>query len=117
MMLHRAYAETPNRILALEMGGNNPLVVWDPTDIHAAAIVIIQSAYLSAGQRCTCARRLIVKDGAHPPLLDQLTQLIDRLILGAPHDQPPPFCGPVIANPAAAYLPEGSPGPVLKGGP
>src|SRR3546814_18133987 len=61
MMLHRAYAETPNRILALEMGGNNPLVVWDPTDIHAAAIVIIQSAYLSAGQRCTCARRLIVK--------------------------------------------------------
>src|SRR3546814_18998810 len=72
LMLHRAYAETPNRILALEMGGNHPLAVWDPTDIHAAAIVILQSAYLSAGQRCTCARRLIVKGGAPPPLLTPL---------------------------------------------
>src|SRR3546814_564178 len=116
MMLHRAYAETPNRILALEMGGNNPLVVWDPTDIHAAAIVIIQSAYLSAGQRCTCARRLIVKDGAHQPLLDQLTQLIDRLILGAPHDQPQPFCGPVIDNRAADDLQEAFLGLMMKGG-
>ena len=27
--LHRQFAETPQKILALEMGGNNPLVVWD----------------------------------------------------------------------------------------
>src|SRR3546814_2371705 len=56
-MLHRAYAETPNRILALEMGGNNPIVVWDPTDLYAAAVLVVQSAFLSAGQRCTGADR------------------------------------------------------------
>src|SRR3546814_7550996 len=103
-MLHRAYAETPNRILALEMGGNNPIVVWDPTDLYAAAVLVVQSAFLSAGQRCTGARRLIVKDGAHQPLVDQVTKLMDRLIVGGPLDQPQPFLGPVIDNHAADKL-------------
>ena len=63
MALHRQFAETPHKILALELGGNNPLVVWDAKDIDAAATIVVQSAYLSAGQRCTAARRLIVEDG------------------------------------------------------
>src|SRR4051794_9612580 len=29
LALHRQFAETPQKILALEMGGNNPLVIWD----------------------------------------------------------------------------------------
>ncbi len=52
------------------MGGNNPLVVWNARDIHAAAAIAVQSAYLSAGQRCTAARRLIVEDGQHEELID-----------------------------------------------
>ena len=116
MALHAAYADRPNKMLALEMGGNNPLVVWDPTDIHAAAVLVVQSAFLSAGQRCTCARRLIVKDGAHQPLIDQITHLIDRLIIGAPHDQPQPFMGPVISNAAADRLQESFLALMMKGG-
>jgi succinylglutamic semialdehyde dehydrogenase len=61
--LHRQFADTPQKILALEMGGNNPLVVWDVADVAAAATIAAQSAYLSAGQRCTAARRLIVREG------------------------------------------------------
>ena len=45
LALHRQFAETPHKILALEMGGNNPLVVWDARDIHAAAAIAVQSAY------------------------------------------------------------------------
>ena len=63
MALHKQFADMPNKILALELGGNNPLVVWDAKDIEAAAVIVVQSAYLSAGQRCTAARRLIVEDG------------------------------------------------------
>ena len=63
MALHRQFAETPNKMLALELGGNNPIVVWDAPDVQAAATIIVQSAYLSAGQRCTAARRLIGEDG------------------------------------------------------
>lgn len=62
--LHRQLAGQPEKMLALEMGGNNPLIVEDPDDIDAAVHIAIQSAFISAGQRCTCARRLLVKRGA-----------------------------------------------------
>ncbi len=107
--LARQFADTPGKILALEMGGNNPLIVWDlaPDALDAAAALIVQSAYLSAGQRCTCARRLILRDGSEGPLLDRVTALIDRIIVGAPFDDPQPFMGPVIGNRAADGLVSG----------
>jgi succinylglutamic semialdehyde dehydrogenase len=104
--IHRALAGRPQAILALEMGGNNPLVVWDldPADIEPAAALIVQSAYLSAGQRCTCARRLVVRDGADGALIEAVASIIDRTIVGAPFDEPQPFMGPVIDNRAADGL-------------
>jgi succinylglutamic semialdehyde dehydrogenase len=99
--LSRQFADRPGRMLALELGGNNPLIVWEPDDVAAAAVIAVQSAFLSAGQRCTCARRLIVQDGAEAALLDAITGLMDRIIVGAPHDDPAPFMGPVIDNDAA----------------
>lgn len=114
--LSRQYAETPGKILALEMGGNNPIIVWDATDIQAAAVIIAQSAYLTAGQRCTAARRLIVEDGRHEALVDALTALIDRIIVGEPHSDPQPFMGPVIDNEAADHLQDAFLGLIMKGG-
>ncbi len=115
--LARQFAETPGKILALEMGGNNPLIIWDlaPDALDAAAALIVQSAYLSAGQRCTCARRLIVRDGFEGPLLDRVTALIDRLVIGGQFDEPQPFMGPVIANRAADGLVAGAAALVAKG--
>uniref|UniRef100_UPI00286E2452 aldehyde dehydrogenase family protein n=1 Tax=Sphingomonas sp. TaxID=28214 RepID=UPI00286E2452 len=81
MSLHRQFAETPHKILALELGGNNPLVVWDARDVETAASIVVQSAYLSAGQRCTAARRLIVEDGQHEALIAEVVKLIDRIIV------------------------------------
>ena len=106
LALHAQFAETPNRILALEMGGNNPLVVWDSADVHSAALIAAQSAFLSAGQRCTAARRLIVGDGKHEELIDAVARLADRLIVDHPHATPQPFMGPVIDNEAADHLQE-----------
>jgi succinylglutamic semialdehyde dehydrogenase len=104
--LARQFAETPHKILALEMGGNNPLIAWDvrDADLPAAATLIVQSAFLSAGQRCTCARRLIVEEGKHEPLIAHVTALMDKLIVGAPFDEPQPFMGPVVDNRAADRL-------------
>ena len=115
--LAQQFAATPGKILALEMGGNNPLVVWDtaPETLDAVAALVVQSAYLSAGQRCTCARRLIMRDGSQGPLLDRVTALIDRIIVGAPFDDPQPFMGPVIANRAADGLMAGAAALVAKG--
>ncbi len=108
--LARQFAETPGRILALEMGGNNPLMVWDlaAKDHAAAAALIVQSAYLSAGQRCTNARRLIIEDRNAGPLIEAVTTLMDRLIVDEPFAEPQPFLGPVINNAAADALMAGA---------
>jgi succinylglutamic semialdehyde dehydrogenase len=116
LSLHRQFAETPHKILALELGGNNPLVVWNAKDIESAAAIALQSAYLSAGQRCTAARRLIVEDGKEGPLLEALQKLIDRMIIGQPFADPPPFMGPVIDNAAADHVQEQWLGLMMKGG-
>ncbi|WP_294390970.1 succinylglutamate-semialdehyde dehydrogenase [uncultured Sphingomonas sp.] len=114
--LSRQFADPPGKMLALELGGNNPLVVWDATDIHAAATMAVQSAFLSAGQRCTCARRLIVENGRHGPLLEEIGRLMERLIVGAPHDSPAPFMGPVIDNDAALHVQDAFLDLIMKGG-
>jgi PAS domain-containing protein len=72
--------------------------------IPAAATIVVQSAYMSAGQRCTAARRLIVREGAHAPLIEAITRLADRMIVDHPHANPAPFMGPVIDNAAADHL-------------
>ncbi len=114
--LARQFAETPHKILALELGGNNPLVAWDFTDTASVAELVVQSAYLTAGQRCTCARRLIVADAAADRLIEALVGLIDQLIVGAPFDTPEPFMGPVIDNRAADRLVTAAAGLAAAGG-
>ncbi len=114
--LNRQFADTPGKILALEMGGNNPLIVWDAADIQAAAVIVVQSAFMSAGQRCTAARRLIVRDGAHEPLIDAVKKLADRIIVADPHHTPAPFMGPVIDNHVADGLEESFLALMMKGG-
>ncbi|KQM98369.1 N-succinylglutamate 5-semialdehyde dehydrogenase [Sphingomonas sp. Leaf25] len=104
--LNRQFAETPGKILALEMGGNNPIVVWGTPDLYSAAVLVVQSAFTSAGQRCTAARRLIVERRLAEPLLAEIGRLCDRLIIGEPHADPAPFMGPVIDNDAADQLTE-----------
>jgi succinylglutamic semialdehyde dehydrogenase len=114
--LHRQFAETPHKILALELGGNNPIVVWNAKDVEAAAAIVVQSAYLSAGQRCTAARRLIVEDGKEGPLVEAIQQLIDRIIVDEPFADPQPFMGPVIDVQSADHLQEAWLGLMMKGG-
>lgn len=114
--LNRQFADQPGKMLALEMGGNNPIVVWDTPDIATAAILVVQSAYLSAGQRCTAASRLIVRDGMHKPLIEEISKLTSRLIVGEPFSDPAPFMGPVIDNEVADNLQESFLTLMMKGG-
>ncbi len=104
--INKAFAAHPEKILALEMGGNNPIVVWDTADIASAAVLVVQSAFLSSGQRCTAAKRLVVKESLAKPLIQEVKKIADRLIIDHPHADPAPFMGPVIDNQAADSLTE-----------
>ncbi len=102
MYLRRRFAERPAVVLALELGGNNPLVVWDG-DVAEAAAVVVQSAYVTTGQRCSCARRLIVPNGAFgDALVEEVAALAGRLRIGSWNEQPEPYCGPLVSELAAA---------------
>jgi succinylglutamic semialdehyde dehydrogenase len=116
MALHRQFADMPHKILALELGGNSPLVVWQAKDIASAAVMVVQSAYLTAGQRCTAARRLIVEDGQQGPLLDAVLELVDRIVVAHPFADPQPFMGPVIDLASADRVQEQWLGLMMKGG-
>ena len=73
-------------------------------DVEAAVLTTVQSAFLTAGQRCTCARRLILTDAAPRNFLDTLAATMKRLIVGPPRDSPPPFMGPLITAAAASAV-------------
>ena len=105
-LLHQQFAGQPQKMLALEMGGNNPLVVGQEYGaIDAAVYTIIQSAFLSAGQRCTCARRLYIATGeAGDLLLARLVAVASHLLVGDPLATPAPFMGALISNVAADQI-------------
>jgi succinylglutamic semialdehyde dehydrogenase len=103
--LHQQFAGRPDKILALEMGGNNPLVVDQVADVDAAVYTVIQSAFISAGQRCTCARRLLVPEGAWgDTFMARLVEVSATIQVGAFDQQPAPFMGSVISLRAAQAL-------------
>ncbi len=100
--IHEKFAGRTGIQLALEMGGNNPLVVWDAADIEAVARIAVQSSYITAGQRCSCARRLILPDGeVADQVMARIAEIADALSLGAWDDEVEPFMGPLVSAVAA----------------
>ena len=98
----RKFADDPHVILALELGGNNPLVVWDAADAEAVAGIVVQSAFVTTGQRCSCARRLIVPEGPQGDvILAAIDAMVERLILAPWNSTPEPYAGPLISVKAA----------------
>jgi len=98
----RKFADDPHVILALELGGNNPLVVWDAADAEAVAGIVVQSAFITTGQRCSCARRLIVPEGPRgDAIVEAVESMVDRLIFAPWNSSPEPYAGPLISQKAA----------------
>lgn len=97
----RIFADRPHVILALELGGNNPLIVWDG-DVEEAASIVVQSSFVTTGQRCSCARRVIVPDTAFGrQLIEAVEALSRRVTIGRWNDPVEPYIGPLISAQAA----------------
>ncbi len=104
-LLHEQYAGQPGKILALEMGGNNALIVTKVDDTVAAVHDIIQSAFITSGQRCTCARKLFVPTGEHGDrLIDKLVEATKTLKPDVYDAEQQPFMGAMISARAAAMM-------------
>jgi len=99
--LRRALVDRPHVIMALELGGNNPLIAWDSPE--AAASIIVNSAFITTGQRCSCARRLIVPEGATgDAIVEAVDAMAARLPIAAWNEAGDAFMGPLVSDAAAA---------------
>ena len=104
-LLHQQLGGHPEKILALEMGGNNPLLITPVNNMDAAIYDTLFSAFISAGQRCTCARRLLVPEGEWGDrYLNQLVQAGRKIIVDHYNATPQPFMGSLISGAAAQQI-------------
>lgn len=101
-LLHKQFAAHPGKILALEMGGNNPLIVKDVADVSAAVHDIIQSGFITSGQRCTCSRRLFIENSANgDAILEKLIAATKQIKVADSFSEDQPFMGAMISEKAA----------------
>jgi succinylglutamic semialdehyde dehydrogenase len=91
-----ANLDHPGKIVALELGGNNPVVVMPDADMRQAAIEIVRCAFNTTGQRCTCTRRVLVHEDAAKRVVPAIREAASRLVIGDPRSETPVFMGPII---------------------
>jgi succinylglutamic semialdehyde dehydrogenase len=104
-LLHKQFAGQSDKILALEMGGNNPLIVKNVQNINAAVHDIVQSAFITSGQRCTCARRVFIEKSANgEAILSKLVEVTQNIQISDPFSQEQPFIGSMISATAAQHM-------------
>lgn len=116
-LLHKQFAGRPEKILALEMGGNNPLLVHNVKDKKAAVHDMIQSAFITSGQRCTCARRIFIeKSQQGDEILDAFVAAAKAINVDDSFAEPQPFMGAVISQQAANILLQAQDDLLTRGG-
>jgi succinylglutamic semialdehyde dehydrogenase len=91
-----ANLDRPGRIVALEMGGNNPAIVMDDANLRQAVLECARAAFNTTGQRCTSTRRILVHEKIADQFIDALVKTASALKIGAPDVDPPVFLGPII---------------------
>jgi len=89
--------------VSLELGGKNPIVVWEDADLDLALDSVIWSAFGTSGQRCTAASRLIVHRAVHDDFVHRLQQRVAKLVLGDGLDEKTDV-GPVINETAVERI-------------
>lgn len=96
--IHQHFSDKPEVILALEMGGNNPLVIDNVRNIDAAVYHTLLSTMITSGQRCTCARRIFIADNeTGDQFLSRFILTCKKIRISAFSNRPEPFMGPVIS--------------------
>ena len=104
-IIRRAMAQhlAPDAPLIAETGGLNAMIV-DSTALPEQAVqAIVESAFQSAGQRCSALRCLYVQEDIAEPFTEMLKGAMDQLAMGDPWHLSTD-CGPVIDDEARADI-------------
>lgn len=95
-----ANLDRPGRIIALEMGGNNPAVVMNDCHLKQAIVECVRASFATTGQRCTCTRRIIVQREISEKFIPAFCKATSTLIVGEGASSEPVFMGPLVSEDA-----------------
>ncbi|MGH9005840.1 MAG: aldehyde dehydrogenase family protein, partial [Acidimicrobiia bacterium] len=98
-----AAMETGPRVVSLELGGKNAMVVLPDADLDLAVDGAVFGAFGTSGQRCTSTSRLIAHPDVAGELVDRVVKRAAELRLGDPQD-PAVDVGPVITAGSAERI-------------
>ncbi len=101
--LREATAATPEKLLALELGGKNAVVVLADADLELAVAETAVSICATTGQRCTSTSRIFVERGVMEPFAERLARVLRGVAIGPPL-QPGVFMGPLVSRAAFEKL-------------
>lgn len=101
LLLEQA-ASTVKRV-ALELGGNAPVIVFDDADLDEAVDATMASKFRNAGQTCVCANRIFVHEAIYSQFIERLTAATAALTVG-PGSEPSSTIGPLINEAAVSKV-------------
>ncbi|MGI9372055.1 MAG: 5-carboxymethyl-2-hydroxymuconate semialdehyde dehydrogenase [Hyphomicrobiales bacterium] len=93
-MIMKQGADTLKRV-HFELGGKNPVIVFDDADMERALDAAVFMIYSLNGERCTSSSRLLVQNSIHDEFVEKLTHRVNALKVGHPLD-PTTEVGPLI---------------------
>ncbi len=74
-------------LLTLELGGKNPVLVFDDANLESAANGVVAGVFAAAGQSCVSGSRLLVQENIRDEFLEILTQKAAAIKIGDPMDK------------------------------
>jgi acyl-CoA reductase-like NAD-dependent aldehyde dehydrogenase len=81
----------------MELGGKNPLVVFDDADLHEALLAAVDGGFFNQGEACTAASRILVQDSIYAEFAAKLCAAVSRLRVGDGAD-PATDVGPLVTQ-------------------
>jgi succinylglutamic semialdehyde dehydrogenase len=95
--LREAALDQPRKLLALEMGGKNAMIVLADADLDLAASEAALSIAATTGQRCSSLSRIFVQREVEEPFRERLVRLLSGLTIGPPLAEGT-FMGPLVSR-------------------
>ncbi|MEM9438371.1 MAG: aldehyde dehydrogenase family protein, partial [Pseudomonadota bacterium] len=95
-MISKQGADTLKR-LHLELGGKNPVIVFDDADLDRALDAVIFMIYSINGERCTSSSRLLIQESIREAFEEKLVERVNKIRVGHPLD-PATEVGPLISE-------------------
>ena len=104
--LQASLLDQADKILALEMGGKNAIIVLDDADMNLALHESVLSIAVTTGQRCTCTSRIFVERSCIDRFSIELKNRLSRLRIGSPLNEST-FMGPLASIKAWEHFQQG----------